>query len=207
VRLKLGFAITRLEFPSSTVSTRPQNRPLLLTPAALRSHPAGACAMLAVRQLTAALASVAIVFAFSWLTISPGYPHIYAPFSLPVVMSYVVTESQLVAACTIPVFYCAWCWPVLRGASMTPQRSLALLALCLLMSATVIVIGVDEGLMYHGGEYVAGVTAINVVSWAALVWLAALARRKRSWPCNMTFHVALFAWLAWSAFPYLGELP
>jgi hypothetical protein len=60
---------------------------------------------------------------------------------------------------------------------------------------------------YQGIGYVVGVAAINVLCWALLGVLAFRARRRPSYGRSLMFHTALFAWLAWCAFPYLGELP
>jgi len=51
------------------------------------------------------------------------------------------------------------------------------------------------------------ICAINTV-WT-VAWWAILYRawRASSFGMNLFFHAMLFAWLAWYAFPYLGELP
>ena len=66
--------------------------------------------------------------------------------------------------------------------------------------------GIRYGLEYQGIHYVFGVALINVISWTLLIILALLVRRRPSFGRNLTFHAALFAWLAWYAFPYLGEV-
>jgi hypothetical protein len=64
------------------------------------------------------------------------------------------------------------------------------------------------GLQYQGPKYAHAVCALNV-AWVAFLILAFV----RSWETppafrfNLFVHWMLFAWLAWYAFPYLGELP
>jgi hypothetical protein len=60
---------------------------------------------------------------------------------------------------------------------------------------------------YQGHKYTEIICAINV-GWIAVLWAVLLrASRLRSFGSNLLFHATLFAWLAWYAFPYLGELP
>jgi hypothetical protein len=51
------------------------------------------------------------------------------------------------------------------------------------------------------------ICAINV-AWLVSLWtILYSASKMRSFKTNLLFHAVLFAWLAWYAFPYLGELP
>jgi len=105
------------------------------------------------------------------------------------------------------LFFCLWCWPVLRGRTTLPARSVVLFLCAVALSAITLIFGRRYGIQYQSSGYVIGVTLINAVCWALLGALALLARRRPSFGHNLGFHVALFAWLAWYAFPYLGELP
>jgi hypothetical protein len=160
----------------------------------------------------AGVAAVGAVVLLSWLTISPGTPQVYAPLNLLVVIpafmsSGLFGDSYLLAVAVVPVFFCLWCWPVLRGRTTLPIRSVVLLILAVVLSAASLVFGARYGVEYQSVGYVIGVAVINIVCWALLGVLAFLARRSPSFGHNLGFHAALFAWLAWCAFPYLGELP
>lgn len=87
-----------------------------------------------------------------------------------------------------------------------PTRSIVLLIFAVVLSGASLVFGSRYGVQYQSVSYVVGVSIINVICWALLGLLALLARRRPSFGHNLGFHAALFAWLAWCAFPYLGEL-
>ena len=143
----------------------------------------------------------------SWLTIYPGVPRVYAPFNLLVVVPYLLTGSSFVASLFVPAFFCVWCWPVLRGGSTLPMRSVVLLGCTVTLSAISMLFGRRFAVQYHGTDYVVGTVAISVTAWIVLSTLAVLARRHPSPRRNLIFHAALFGWLAWYAIPYFGELP
>jgi uncharacterized membrane protein SirB2 len=115
--------------------------------------------------------------------------------------------STRIACAFVPVLFVVWCWPVLKGGAVLPTRSLCLLCLTILLSAISLAFGARYGVQYQSVSYVLGVAIINVVFWIVLGILAVSARRSPSFARNLAFHAALFAWIAWCAFPYLGELP
>jgi hypothetical protein len=150
----------------------------------------------------------------SWLTIWPGTPQIYAPFNVAVVLpmfligAFVDESVAAVVACAIvPLLFCIWCWPALHGRVELPIRSIVLLIVTLLLSAVWLVLGYRYGIEYQGTAYVAGVTAISIGFWAALIVFAFIARRRPNTRHNLGFHITMFGWFAWYVFPYLGELP
>jgi len=160
----------------------------------------------------AGLAAVGLVVLLSWLTIWPGTPRIYAPLNLLVVIpaflsSGLFSNSYLLAVAVVPVFFWLWCLPVLHGRTTLPIRSVVLLILAVVLSAASLIFGARYGVRYQGVGYVMGVAVINIGCWVLLGVLAFLARRRPSFCRNFGFHAALFAWLAWCAFPYMGELP
>jgi hypothetical protein len=160
----------------------------------------------------AGAAAIGAVALLSWLTILPGTPHVYAPLNFLVVIPAFLSASMfqgsyMLAVAVVPLLFCLWCWPVLRGRTTLPTRSIVLLLLAVVLSAASLIFGGHYGVEYQGVGYVVGVAVINVVCWVVLVVLALLARRRSSFGYNLGFHAALFAWLAWCAFPYLGELP
>lgn len=168
--------------------------------------------MTTTQQHFAGVAAVGLLLLLSWLTILPGTPQIYAPLNLlaliPAIMSSgLFGDSYLLAVAVVPAFFCLWCRPVLRGRTTLPARSIVLFILAVLLSAASLIFGARYGIEYQSAGYVAGVAIINLICWALLGLLAILACRRPSFGHNLGFHTALFAWLAWCAFPYLGELP
>jgi hypothetical protein len=156
---------------------------------------------------------MALLALLSWLTILPGYPAIYGPFNFLIVVPLWGTYDMLrghglfLALAAIPLFFGLWCWPLLRrGCATLPTRSMALLVVAIILSALWIIFGIPYGLEYQGIHYVVGIALINVICWTLLIILALRVHRRPSFGRNLTFHAALFAWLAWYAFPYLGEV-
>jgi hypothetical protein len=64
------------------------------------------------------------------------------------------------------------------------------------------------GLQYQGAVYTRAVVIVNV-GWAAVLVFASVWtwKKRTSFRTSLLVHWMLFAWLAWYAFPYLGELP
>jgi hypothetical protein len=150
--------------------------------------------------------ALTIVALLSWLTISPGWPRIYAPFNLLVMLPYLWSSSDILAVAVVPLFFAIWSWPVLHGDPALPTRSVVLLIFGVVLSAAWLLIGYRYGIQYESTVYVVGVAIINIVCWTLLGLFALLTRRRPTFIHNLGFHAALFAWLAWCAFPYLGEL-
>ncbi|HEV2315718.1 MAG TPA: hypothetical protein VGR94_10460 [Candidatus Acidoferrales bacterium] len=85
---------------------------------------------------------------------------------------------------------------------------MALLIASGLLSIVWFAVGWNWGVQYESRQYVYFVCAANIA------WIALLAgafnrymRREPSFAANLVLHLLLFTWLAWYAFPYLGELP
>jgi hypothetical protein len=152
-------------------------------------------------------AAFGIAAMFSWLTISSGAPTLGSPYNLPVVLVALISGSVLLASLLIPIVFLAWCWPVLRGASVVPLRSIVLLVLSIELSTAWHFVGFDYGIQYQGQDYVTGVVIVNILFAVLLVTLAALGRRHPQYWRNLAFHLAFFTWFGYYAFPYLGELP
>ncbi len=144
---------------------------------------------------------------FSWLTISSGTSTLYSPVNLPLVLVGLLSSSFIAVLFFMPIVFLIWCWPILRGEPVVPRRSIILLALSIALSIFYFVRGIDFGIQYQGRDFVIGVGIVNAIFWILLVVLAVIARRRPHYRNNLIFHFALFAWLAYYAFPYLGESP
>ena len=63
------------------------------------------------------------------------------------------------------------------------------------------------GVEYRGTRHTILVYVINAV-WLTSLWYTVVhSLRQQTFKSNLFSHWLLFAWLAWYAFPYLGELP
>jgi hypothetical protein len=100
-----------------------------------------------------------------------------------------------------------WAWSVqlFRGEPNLPLRSALLFWALVALSAVYFVAMWEFGLQSQGNVHVVSVAAFNVAALVALWWLLTNARSKPLFRRSLGFHLALFAWLAWFAFPFLGE--
>ena len=113
--------------------------------------------------------------------------------------------ADMVAIILPPLVFWAWCWPIFRQPSKVPVRSIVLLGLAIVLSAYSIVAGWPYGLEYQSRAYMICVASVNALFWIALIILAVLGRRRKSFAINVAFHTLMFVWLAWYALPYAGE--
>jgi hypothetical protein len=158
------------------------------------------------------LTATAVVTAFSWLTISAGYPTLWAPINFLVLGPTWLAEplgrvAIVVGLMFVPLSCVLWCLPIFKGAPDVPVRSLVLFALAISLSALNLVMGYEYSLRWQGRPYAIGVVLISILMWSFLASLAWLAWRRRTPALNNAFHISLFAWLAWYSLPTLGELP
>ena len=146
------------------------------------------------------------VTGFAWLTVSSGRPVFWAPYNALVLLPVWLAGSA-VGLVFIPLFCVVWCFPIFRGATEVPIRTIVLAAFALAGSVLNLVLGVERGVRWQGASYTGGVAIVSVVLWVGLTLLAWWAWRQRTQFLNSLFHIALFCWLAWYALPTLGELP
>jgi hypothetical protein len=138
-------------------------------------------------------------------------PMSFCPFpALTVLPAFVLSPLHLWSAAVIvpPLLFFLWNPGLLRGESKLPKRSPWLLVAAIALSVIWFIVGWKDGLHYQGARHVYIVTATNVV-WIGLlsVLFGWYRGQEPSFKLNLVFHWILFAWLAWYAFPYLGELP
>jgi hypothetical protein len=113
------------------------------------------------------------------------------------------------AAVAVPMLlFFAWHPGLLHGDAKIPKRSYVLLIAVILLDVAYFGTSSKWGLQYQGSRYTHAVCAINV-AWAVFLILAFARSWKKtpSFAYSLFLHWMLFAWLAWYAFPYLGELP
>ena len=144
---------------------------------------------------------------------SNGVPTLICPMPTLTILPAFLLASPLLhlpywLAILVPaLLFFAWNPGLFRGNVRVPKRSWALLAFLTALSPVYFAVSWRYGNQYQGREYAVAICAINTV-WT-VAWWAILYRawRASSFGMNLFFHALLFAWLAWYAFPYLGELP
>jgi hypothetical protein len=105
------------------------------------------------------------------------------------------------------LLFFVWNPGLFRGDAKVPKRSYWLLGTAIILSSIWFVVSWKWGLQYQGVRYTYIVCGGNIVWAVFLVGLfAGFRNREVSFKTNLLLHWALFAWLAWYAFPFLGEL-
>jgi hypothetical protein len=107
------------------------------------------------------------------------------------------------------VLFFVWHPALFKGSNLFPKRTYVLFIALVVLTAVWFIVGWRFGLRYQGAWYAYFACAVNSAWIAALAALLWQCRRKKriSFASNLLVHWVLFAWLAWWAFPNLGELP
>ena len=140
-----------------------------------------------------------------------GVPTLICPLPLTIMPAFFLASlspALTYAAVAVPsVLFFTWNPHLFRGEPRLSIRSLILLAATTVCTAWWLVVGWRYGFKYQGAGYTYGICIMNTI-WLAVLWVLYFrARRSPSFARNLQFSWLLFAWLAWYAFPYLGELP
>jgi hypothetical protein len=138
-------------------------------------------------------------------------PTILCPFPLITVWPafFLSGQGMLYTAVAVPMLlFFAWHPGLLHGDAKIPKRSYVLLIAVILLDVAYFGTSWKWGLQYQGAHYTHVVCAVNI-AWAAFLVLAFARtwKKPQSFAYSLFLHWMLFAWLAWYAFPYLGELP
>lgn len=161
--------------------------------------------------VTTFLAGVGLLIPASLGLLVAGVPTKLCPLPLlTIIPAFVLSTWRLhYAAVTVPmILFFLWHPGLFHGEIGIPRRSYALVAGATLLSVLYFISGWRLGLEYQGAEHTRFVCVVNI-AWVAFLIFAF----GRTWKSGTTFwtglmlHWAVFAWLAWYAFPYLGELP
>jgi hypothetical protein len=144
-----------------------------------------------------------------------GVPTLITPFpvitSLPALLMVYRTNGHgiiLHSVLIIPILlFFVWNPRLFSGGSKAPMRTVILLAICTVLTLYWFAADWSFAFRYHSGGYVHGVLVVNAV-WLIILWVIWIrGLPSSSFYGNLLWHWALFAWLSWYAFPYLGELP
>ena len=106
------------------------------------------------------------------------------------------------------IFFLVWNPGLLHGKGRLPVRSVVLFGLATILSLVDFVESWQYGVKYQGIRYTYAVCAANMFWVVLLTVVFFLVRRAApSFRNNLLANWLLFAWLAWYAFPTMGELP
>jgi hypothetical protein len=101
-----------------------------------------------------------------------------------------------------------WNPALFRGSPKFPNRTYVLFFLLVIVSMGWFIFSWKWGIQFQGRNYTGTIFVINVI-WIAGLFVALWRSRRAaaSFASNVVVHWAIFLWLAWCAFPVLGELP
>ena len=148
----------------------------------------------------------------AWIgLLSSGVPTLYSPLpTLTILPAFMLSRWHLhsLAVLVPSILFFLWCPGLLLNQQPNvPKRTIVLLGLLTVLTIVDFVFEWNDGVHYRGAHYAIGVCIINLM-WLVFVWWAVIRwKRQPSFRGNLLSHWFLFAWLAWYAFPYLGELP
>lgn len=154
-----------------------------------------------------AVAGLSLMIPLPFMLFSKDMPSELYP--LPVIVAIPALLGLGYAAAAGPMlFFFLWNPGLFRGEVKVPKRSHILLTIATLLTFMWFFIGWKYGLEFQGRRYNYSVLAINI-AWLVGLWAISVRSRKvePSFRASLLLHWMLFAWLAWYAFPYLGELP
>jgi hypothetical protein len=112
-----------------------------------------------------------------------------------------------IAALMPAVLFWAWVPHLFRGETVIPSRSAVMLGVLTVLTPIWFVIGWDYGVRFQGSRHTVSMACLNALILVATWYLLRRGRNAPSFRASLRFHAALFAWLAWAAFPHLGEFP
>ncbi len=148
----------------------------------------------------------------AWIGLfSSGVPTLYAPLpTLTILPAFVLSRWHLQSLAVLVPSILFFLWSpglLLSRRPNLPKRTIALLGFLTVLTIIDFVFEWNYGVQYQGMHHTIALYIIDLV-WMAFLWWAVIHWwRKPSFTGNLISHWFLFAWLAWYAFPYLGELP
>jgi hypothetical protein len=184
---------------------------VLIFVADLKQRPFGAMTSGMNSRLLAIAAGLCLLIP-AWIGLfSSGVPTLYSPLpTLTTLPAFVLSRWHLQSlAVLVPsIFFFLWNpGLLLNRRPNVPKRTIALLGLLTLLTIVDFVFEWNDGVRYQGAYHTMAICIINLV-WLVVLWWAVIHWwRQPSFSVNLLSHWFLFAWLAWYAFPYLGELP
>lgn len=121
--------------------------------------------------------------------------------------TFVGPMPAFVAIFVPTILFWVWGMHLFQGASAVPRRSIVLFWTLVVLTVAYFVVSWELGVRYQGYFHLLGVVLLNLFAVYVLWRLLLDAIRGPSFQRNFVFHWSLFAWLAWFAFPILGEMP
>ena len=161
-------------------------------------------------KIVTLVAGVLLIIPASVGLLLSGWPTFLTPLPALTVLPYLFLSylhCGELAICLPSLLFLAWNPQLFRGETTLPKRSYILFGVLVMLSALYFWGSWKWGIQYQGWRFTIGMTLIN------LCWIAGVG--AAFWLCkkigatflgSLILHWLLFAWVAWYAFPWLGEM-
>jgi hypothetical protein len=174
-----------------------------------------------IRKLTPlpVLAGAAVVGTAAILSVRAAVPTIDSPFAiLPTLFAFLVFDmrmfdgdrmrglAHILAASPVAILFLVWNVQLFRREVHVPRRSIALYLVAVVLSAAFFALAWNEGVLKQGLTHTAVLVLFNVLFALLVGFTLTSNRRSPAYASNLAFHVILFSWFSWCAFPWLGEV-
>jgi hypothetical protein len=156
-----------------------------------------------------------LIWGLCFLTFSDLNPGFGSPYATAVIVPMMVIAGALpnnvvtflVGMLPVPLLYVVWSLPLLRRPERVSRRTRIAAVGLVILSFPHFVLLWRHALETRGsGPHATALTLVNALAGVVLLALYRRNTKAPSYLSNFLFHWVLFAWLAWFAFPWFGEL-
>lgn len=144
-----------------------------------------------------------------WGVIVLGYTAAYGTVLTSVSMPSIWTAfySEYLGGIVPSIGFLATTWPTVRGRGSLSSLSVSAYLVAILLVIVWFVGGWGYGVKYQGQGYVLLFSTLNILATACMLRLIWLLKRNPQVGKKMLLMCFTWFWVAWIAFPWLGEVP
>jgi len=163
-------------------------------------------------KIVTLIAGVLLIIPASVGLFLSGWPTLLAPLPALTVLPFLFLSylhCEYLANCLPSLLFLAWNPQLFRGNATLPKRSYILFGVLVVLSTLYFWGSWQWGIHYQGRYFTIGIILINLCWILAIAAGFFLGRRRSgasSFSVSLILHWLLFAWVAWYAFPWLGEM-
>ena len=142
----------------------------------------------------------------SWLSIATPAPSLLSPYSLAVVIPYLILAEPFPAFSVVPALFLPAGLVIVLGRAHRPTAGAIAFGILAPLSLFFSVWGIRPGIAHYGATHTLGILAINMLLCLLLAFILRRARRRPTFGRLLLFHGGLWCWVAWIGFPWLRQL-
>jgi hypothetical protein len=136
-----------------------------------------------------------------------GVPVPFAPIPLVLVVPALLGAPAFIVVSIPALIFWAVGWSLFARRVRPGIGLLVFYGVLGVLNAVVLALSIRYSLRHHGVIHTLVVSGLSLTLFASGIGLAIWARRRPTFPRHLAAQWVLALWLAWYAFPYLGELP